>query len=232
MKEKSTLEAQLRDAGCHYGYSKSRRHPSMKRFIAATENGSDFINLDATAKQIAEAVEFIKGLSHTGKKILFIGEKPEVRQVVREVALLLGEPYMVERFVAGTLTNFGEIKKRAEKLKDMLEKKEKGEFSMYTKKEQLLIQRSMDRMDRNFGGILSMPVLPGAVIIVDPRHEDIALSEALFAHIPVVAIASTDCDVSKVQYPIVANDAATPSVRFILDQIANALKEQSTEKTA
>lgn len=232
MKETSTLEAGLREAGSHYGYSKSRRHPSMKRFIAATENGSDFINLAETAKQVEAATEFLKGVVHTGKKVLFIGEKPEVRQVVREVALLLGEPYMVERFVAGTLTNFVEIKKRAEKLKDMLEKKEKGEFSMYTKKEQLLIQRSMDRMDRNFGGILGMQQLPGAVIIVDPRHEDIALLEANFAHIPVVAVASTDCDISKVDYPVVANDAATPSVRFVLDKLADAMKEVVAEKKA
>lgn len=222
---KDILTTQLAQAGSHYGYSKSRRSPSMKKFVGATQSGTDFINLTLTADQLILAKDFLKNLIKEGKQVLFVGEKPEVRQIVREKALGVGEPYMVDRFVAGTITNFGEIRSRAEKLADMLSKKEKGEYAVYTKKEQLMIQRTIDRMDRNFGGILSMAKLPGALIVVDPRHEHIAVAEAKFAHIPVIAIASTDCDIASIEFPIVANDASNSSVRFILDELVASIKE-------
>ncbi len=228
---KEELIKQLTEAGTHYGYSKTRRHPSMKKFIANTSKGNDFINTEVTATQLEKALEKIQETVRSGKQVLFVGEKPEVRQIVREIALSVGEPYMTDRFVAGTITNFVEIRKRAEKLSDMLSKKEKGEYSMYTKKEQLMIQRSIDRMDRNFGGILSMNRLPGLVIVIDPRHDNIAVEEANFAHIETVALASTDCDISNITYPIIGNDATSSSVRFILTKISEAIKTTSENKT-
>ena len=229
---KDTLTKSLIEAGCHYGYSKSRRHPSVKKFIDSTSGGTDFLNPEETGAQLAKATIFAKDIIASGKKILFVGEKPEIRQVVKEIALSAGEPYMADRFVAGTITNFGEIRKRTEKLADMLSKKEKGEYSMYTKKEQLEISRTIDRMDRNFGGIIGMDKLPAAVIVVDPRHEEIAVLEANFAHIPVIAIASTDCNISNVQHPILANDATTSSVRFLLGSLRDAILEaKSAPKT-
>jgi small subunit ribosomal protein S2 len=217
------LTQDLITAGAHYGYSKSRRHPSIKKYIASTAAGTDFLDPETTAKQLIKAAEFVTETIKSGKKVLFIGQKPEIRQVVKEMALSAGEPHMADRFVAGTITNFSEIRRRAEKLLDMLSKKEKGEYAVYTKKEQLEITRTIERMDRNFGGITSMDKLPAVVVIVDPRHEEIAVLEAVFAHIPVIAIASTDCDISNVTMPILANDATISSVRFILGVLRDAV---------
>ncbi len=227
----STLTKDLIEAGAHYGYSKSRRHPSVKKFIDSTSGGTDFLNPETTASQLTKAAKFIGETIGAGKKVLFVGEKPEIRQVVKEIALSAGEPYMADRFVAGTITNFVEIRKRTEKLADMLSKKEKGEYGVYTKKEQLMIQRTIDRMDRNFGGILGMDKLPGALIVVDPRHEEIAVLEAAFAHIPVVALASTDCNISNVAYPVLGNDATNSSVRLMLGILRDAALEAKSVKT-
>jgi small subunit ribosomal protein S2 len=227
----STLTKDLIEAGAHYGYSKSRRHPSVKKFIDSTSGGTDFLDPETTNIQLTKAAKFIAETVATGKKVLFVGEKPEIRQVVKEIALSAGEPYMADRFVAGTITNFVEIRKRTEKLADMLAKKEKGEYGVYTKKEQLMIQRTIDRMDRNFGGIIGMDKLPGALIVVDPRHEEIAVLEAAFAHIPVVAIASTDCNISNVAHPVLGNDATNASVRLMLGILRDAVLEAKSVKT-
>ncbi len=227
----STLTKDLIEAGAHYGYSKSRRHPSVKKFIDSTSGGTDFLNPETTGAQLTKAAKFIAETVASGKKVLFVGEKPEIRQVVKEIALSAGEPYMADRFVAGTITNFVEIRKRTEKLADMLAKKEKGEYGVYTKKEQLMIQRTIDRMDRNFGGILGMDKLPGALIVIDPRHEEIAVLEAAFAHIPVVAIASTDCDISNVAYPVLGNDATNVSVRLMIGLLRDSILEAKSVKT-
>jgi small subunit ribosomal protein S2 len=229
---KETLVQDLINAGAHYGYSKSRRHPSVKKFIDSTSGGTDFLNPETTAEHMAKAVVAIKNTIASGKKILFVGEKPEIRQIVKEVALSASEPYMADRFVAGTITNFTEIRRRTEKLADMLSKKEKGEYAVYTKKEQLMIQRTIDRMDRNFGGIIGMDKLPALLIVVDPRHEAIAVLEAKFAHIPVVAIASTDCDISAIEFPILANDATVASVRYILENLKESILEAKSQAPA
>ena len=227
----STLTKDLIEAGAHYGYSKSRRHPSVKKFIDSTSGGTDFLDPETTNIQLVKAAKFITETVAAGKRVLFVGEKPEIRQTVKEIALSAGEPYMADRFVAGTITNFVEIRKRTEKLADMLAKKEKGEYGVYTKKEQLEISRTIARMDRNFGGIIGMDKLPGALIVVDPRHEEIAVLEAAFAHIPVVAIASTDCNISNVEYPVLGNDATNASVRLMLGILRDAVLEAKSVKT-
>lgn len=217
-----TKEA-LSNAGLQYGYSRTRRHPSVKPFIEGNHNGVDFINLDKTAEQLENAISFLKSVQGAGKVILFVGVKPEVRQIVKEVALSLGAPYIAERFIGGTLTNFPQIKKRIEKLHDLLKKKETGELAVYTKKEQLLIQRDIDRLDRDFGGISSLTNIPSAIVMIDPRHENMCVREAMRLHIPVVALANTDCTLEGIEYPIVGNDGSVGSVRFILETIKDAL---------
>jgi small subunit ribosomal protein S2 len=217
-----TVEA-LKKAGLQYGYSRTRRHPSIKPFIEGTSNGNDFINLDKTKAQLEEALTYLKTLSSTGKTILFVGVKPEVRQIVKEVALSLNAPYVTERFIGGTLTNFAQMKKRVEKLHDLLKKKETGELSVYTKKEQLLIQRDIDRLDRDFGGVSTMNNLPAAVVVVDPRHEAMCVKEAQLLHIPVVALANTDCTIEGISYPVVGNDGSVAAVRFVLETIKSSL---------
>lgn len=217
-----TLEA-LKQAGLQYGYSRTRRHPSVKPFIEGNHNGVDFIKLESTKAQLEEAITFLKSVSGAGKVILFVGVKPEIRQIIKEVALSLNAPYVAERFIGGTLTNFAQMKKRIEKLHDLLKKKETGELSVYTKKEQLLIQRDIDRLDRDFGGISSLTNIPAAIVMIDPRHEDMCVKEAKHLHIPVVALSNTDCTIEGIQYPIVGNDGSVSSVRFVLESIKQAL---------
>jgi small subunit ribosomal protein S2 len=217
-----TKEA-LANAGLQYGYSRTRRHPSIKPFIEGNHNGVDFINLDKTAGQFENAVSFLKSVQGAGKVILFVGVKPEIRQIVKEVALSLNAPYIAERFIGGTLTNFPQMKKRIEKLHDLLKKKETGELAVYTKKEQLLIQREIDRLDRDFGGISTLTNLPAAIVMIDPRHEDMCVKEAKRLHIPVVALANTDCTIDGIEYPIVGNDGSVGAVRFVLETLKEAL---------
>lgn len=217
----------LAQHGLQYGYSRTRRHPSMKPFIESNHNGVDFINLDKTAEQLDTAISFLKSVQGAGKTILFVGVKPEIRQIIKEVALSLNSPYIAERFIGGTLTNFPQMKKRIEKLHDLLKKKESGELSVYTKKEQLLIQRDIDRLDRDFGGVSSLTNIPAAIVIVDPRHEDMCIKEAARLHIPVVALANTDCTLEGIEYPIVGNDGSVGSVRFVLETIKGALALQA-----
>jgi small subunit ribosomal protein S2 len=217
-----TLDA-LKKAGLQYGYSRTRRHPSIKPFIEGNANGVDFIKLESTKAQLEEAVAYLKAVSGAGKVILFVGVKPEIRQIIKEVALSLNSPYIAERFIGGTLTNFSQMKKRIEKLHDLLKKKESGELAVYTKKEQLLIQRDIDRLDRDFGGISALTNLPSAIVMIDPRHESMCVKEAKLLHIPVVALSNTDCTIEGIEYPIVGNDGSVSSVRFVLETIKGAL---------
>ncbi len=212
--------------GLQYGYSRTRRHPSVKPFIEGNHNGVDFINLESTATQLNDALTFLKSVQGAGRVILFVGVKPEIRQIIKEVALSLNSPYIAERFIGGTLTNFPQIKKRIEKLHDLLKKKETGELAVYTKKEQLLIQRDIDRLDRDFGGISTLTNLPAAIVMIDSRHEDMCLKEAKRLHIPVVALSNTDCTLEGIEYPIVGNDGSVSSVRFVLETIKEALAIQ------
>ena len=221
-----TIEA-LKKAGLQYGYSRTRRHPSVKPFVEGNFNGVDFINLEKTKEQLIEAIAYLKSLHSTGKTILFVGVKPEVRQIVKEIALSLNAPYITERFIGGTITNFPQIKKRIEKLHDLLKKKETGELSVYTKKEQLLIQRDIDRLDRDFGGISSLTNIPHAIVIIDSRHEDMCVKEAKHLHIPVIALSNTDCTLEGIEYPVVGNDGSVTSVRFVLESIKEALQTQA-----
>lgn len=220
-----TTEA-LKKAGLQYGYSRTRRHPSVKPYVEGNFNGVDFINLEKTKTQLEEAVSFLTSVAGSGKTILFVGVKPEIRQIVKEVALSLNAPYIAERFIGGTLTNFPQMKKRIEKLHDLLKKKETGELAVYTKKEQLLIQRDIDRLDRDFGGISSLTNIPAAIVIIDARHEDMCVKEAKHLHIPVVALCNTDCTIEGIQYPVVGNDGAVTSVRYVLEAIKSALSLQ------
>jgi small subunit ribosomal protein S2 len=206
-----------------YGYSRTRRHPSMKPFVASHSNGVDIINLESTKAQLEKAVEFLTSVKGAGKVIMFVGVKPEVRQMIKEVALSLNTPYIADRFIGGSFTNFPQMKKRVEKLHDLLKKKEKGELTVYTKKEQLLIQRDIDRLDRDFGGVSNLTNLPSAIVIVDPRHESMCIAEARQCHIPVVALSNTDCTIDDIEYPVVGNDGSVASVRYFLETIKEAL---------
>jgi len=208
--------------GTHYGYSKSRRHPSTSQYIFATKNGVDIINTEKTAELFEKAMEKVTALAAAGKSILFVGTKAEARQQVIETALALNMPYVSERWVGGALTNFPEIKKRIVKLLDLRDQKEKGGLDKYTKKERLLIDREMEDMTKNFQGLTGITRTPDAVFVVDPKKEHIAVTEAHKMNLPVIALMNTDCNMKKAEFPIVANDASVSSISFFLAQIKSA----------
>lgn len=231
MNTQGTLIDGMVAAGAHYGYTRTRRHPSIKQFLYATKDRSDLIDLSKTSTQLEVAIKVMADAIAGGKQVLFSGNKPEAQQITKEIALALRMPYVTNRWIGGTLTNFGEIKKRIEKLQDLLDKKEKGELSVYTKKERLLIDRSIEKMDRSFGGLSEMKQLPAALFVVDSLAEDTAVKEANFMHIPVISLSNTDCNVSMINYPIVANDASQSSLKFFLEHIEQALKGARTAET-
>lgn len=211
-------------AGAHFGYSKSRRHPSTVPYIFTTKNGVDIIDIEKTEAQLAKVVEYVKSLAQSGKTILFVGTKAEAKQTITENALALSMPYVIERWVGGTLTNFPEIKKRITKLLDLRSQKEKGGLDKYTKKERLLIDREMADMTKNFSGVTGVTKTPDVMFVIDPKKEHIAVTEAHKMKIPVIGIMNTDCNFKDVEYPIIANDGSVTSVTFFTEQIKNAYK--------
>jgi len=215
-------------AGAHFGYSRSRRHSSAKPFIFGSKNGVEIMDLEKTSIELEKAKEFVKSLAKTGKQILFVGTKSEAKKAVEKGATSIEMPFAVERWVGGNLTNFPEIKKRVALLEDLRAKREKGELAMYTKKERLLIDKDIDRLERNFSGIVSMKSLPAALFVIDPRKETITVKEAKFLGIPVVALANSDCNLKEVDYAIPGNDSSMSSITFFVDQIVEAFKEGRT----
>jgi len=231
MSTQNTIEEMFR-AGVHYGYSKSRRHPSTSPYIFTTKNGVDIINIEKTEQFLEKAVEAVSKFAATGKTILFVGTKPEARQQIIETALVLNMPYVGERWVGGALTNFPEIKKRILKLLDLRDQKEKGGLDKYTKKERLLIDREMEDMTKNFQGLVGITKTPDAIFVIDPKKEHIAVTEARKMKLPVIALLNTDCNLKQIEYPIVANDASISSVTFFLSKIKEAYTKGSSGEVA
>ena len=212
-------------AGAHFGYSKTRRHPSVTPYIFGVKNQVEIINLEKVEELLDKALSFVSSLAHEGKQVLFVGGKTEARQALKLAAESIDMPFVDGRWIGGTLTNFPEIKKRLIKLEDLVKQKEKGELSKYTKKERLMIDREITNLERFFSGILSMKDLPKAVIVIDSKKEIIAVTEAQKMKIPVISLCGTDCNVTGINYPIVANDSSVSSINFFVNEIAKAYKK-------
>lgn len=212
-------------AGAHFGYSRSRRHPSAKPFIFGVKSGVEILDLEKTSVELECAKDFIKSLAKGAKQILFVGTKNEAKKAVEDGALSIDMPFVAERWVGGVLTNFPEIKKRVALLEDLRAKREKGELAIYTKKERLLIDKDIERLERNFAGIVSMKDLPVALFVIDPKKESIAVKEAQFLGIPIVALANSDCNLKEVEFPIPGNDSSVSSISFFVGQIVQAFKD-------
>jgi small subunit ribosomal protein S2 len=211
-------------AGVHFGYTRSSRHPSMKPVIYGMKNRVEIINLEQTKEYLEKAKSFIRTLATGGKTILFVGTKNESKRAVRTAAEFAGMPYVTERWAGGIFTNFEEMKKRIARLKELREKKEKGELDVYTKKERLLLSREEDRLVKLFGGIVDMTHLPAAIFVVDTKKEKNAVAEAKKMGIPIIALMNSDCDIRDAEYPIPGNDAAVASIRFVVGELVSALK--------
>ena len=210
--------------GAHYGYARSRRHPSVAPYLHGWKNKSDIIDLEKTEGMIIHACDFLYSLGMSRMPILFASSKKEAEDVIRSVAKGLEMPYVAGRWIGGSFTNFVEIRKRMDIYLDLLDKREKGHLAKYTKKERLDIDREIDRLEKNFGGLVSMKALPKAIVVVDSKHENSAVKEAKKIGIPVVAIANTDCDQSLADYSILANDSSRHSIAFVINKLGEAYK--------
>ncbi|MFT7327880.1 MAG: small subunit ribosomal protein S2 [Crocinitomicaceae bacterium] len=223
-KVNEALVNEMFEAGAHVGYSKSRRHPSAREFIFDSRQKKDIIDLEKTSVQLASALEFLLELKKADKQVLFVGTKAEARQIMRAAAELIDMPFVTERWLGGTLTNASEIKKRVDRLVKLEDQTEKGELIAANKKEKLMLGREMERLEKKFGGIKALKRAPAALFVIDPKKEEIAVTEARQMNIPVIAIANTDCDVSVITHPIVANDTNVSSINFFTQKIADGLK--------
>jgi small subunit ribosomal protein S2 len=215
----------LMAAGVHYGYSRTRRHPTVTSFLYGNKNGVDIIDLEKTMLQLEVAGKFLTELAASGKTVVFVGVKPEARATIEETAALLHQPYVTERWIGGMLTNFPEIKKRIQRLEELKEKRVTGELAKYTKKEQLLFDRETERLSKYFSGLLGMHKVPDAIVVVDSKKEHIAIKEARKMNIPVVSIGNTDCSLRGLAYPIVANDGSTSSIKAIFDILKTSFQK-------
>jgi small subunit ribosomal protein S2 len=226
----STLIERLFKAGAHFGFTRSRRHPTVTQFIFGSKQGTDIIDLEQTSKLIESAKGILHEAGKAGKVVLFVGTKEEVVKIVREFAEKAEMPYVVNRWIGGMLTNFVEIKKRIVRLADLLAQGESGELERkYTKKERVILGREIEKLNFNFGGIRALERMPALMIVVDPRHDMIATSEARELNIPVIGIMSSDTNIKEIKHPIVANDALQTSVRMILDELTTAYMAGKSE---
>ena len=222
----SPLLKELFSVGAHFGYSRTRRHPSVARHLFGTKNKVDIIDIEQTEVMLQKASEYMKSLGQKGKTVIFVGSKPEAKDATRSAAESLDLPFVTSRWVGGILTNFPEIKKRLTRLEELRAAKISGDLQKkYTKKEQLLIAREVAKMEELFSGIVSLKGLPDALFIVDPKKEQIAVLEAQRLGIPVIALGSTDCDLTTITYPILANDASRAAIEFIVKHLADAYKQ-------
>lgn len=212
-------------AGAHFAFSKSRRHPSMAPFIFGTKNKVEIFDLEKVADQLEEVKAYLKELGAERKKVLFVAGKNEAKEVVKEAAVKVGQPYVAGRWIGGTLTNFPEIKKRIARLIDLSEKREKGELSKFTKLEQLHIDREIEDLEKTFGGLRGMENLPHAVFVVDTKHEEIAVTEAKKMGIPVIGILNSDCNTADIDHFVPGNDSSVASITYFVQELVGAYEE-------
>ena len=223
-----SLEQMLK-FGLHFGHKKSHWNPKMKPYIFAEKSHIYIINLEKTLVLLEKALEFIRHIVANGGKIIFVGTKPQARQVIEECARLSGMPFVNNRWLGGTLTNYREVKKRIKYLNDQEEKMTKGELQKYTKYERLRFKKEIDRMNEKMGGIKKMDSLPQAIFVADIKENGLAVKEAKKMRIPVIGIVDTNTDPDPIDYPIPANDDALSSLRYIVGLAARTIKETKRE---
>ena len=216
---------QLLEAGVHFGHQTRRWDPKMAEYIFQARNGIHIIDLQKTSKKLDEAYEFIKSQAEEGKTVLFVGTKKQAQECIKEAAEKSGMYYVDQRWLGGMLTNFGTIKKRVQRLKDLERMQEDGTFDVLPKKEVILLKKEMEKLEKNLGGIKEMNELPGVIFLVDPKKERIAILEAKKLGIPVVGLVDTNCNPEELDYPIPGNDDAIRAVKLIADVMANAVIE-------
>ena len=216
---------QLLEAGVHFGHQTRRWNPKMAEYIYMERNGIYIIDLQKTVKKLEDAYSFIRSLAENGQSVLFVGTKKQAQDAVKEEAERVGMYYVNARWLGGMLTNFRTMRTRVDRLAQLKKMQEDGTFDMLPKKEVMKLLGEMAKLEKYLGGVKEMKKLPGALFVIDPRKEHIAIAEARKLHIPIVAIVDTNCDPDEVDYVIPGNDDAIRAIRLISATMANAIQE-------
>ena len=216
---------QLLEAGVHFGHQTRRWNPKMAPYIFTERNGIYIIDLQKTVKKVDEAYMFVRDLALDGKDILFVGTKKQAQESIESEAKRCGMFFVNNRWLGGTLTNFRTIRTRIDKLNEIDKMEREGKFELLPKKEVIKLMAEREKLQKNLGGIREMKKLPGALFVVDPKNEHIAVAEARILGIPIVAIVDTNCDPDEVDYVIPGNDDAIRAVKLIAGKMADAILE-------
>jgi small subunit ribosomal protein S2 len=218
----------LLEAGVHFGHQTRRWNPKMRPFIFTERNGIHIIDLQQTAARLVLALDYIRDIASNGEQILFVGTKKQARDVVEAEAKRCGMPYVTNRWLGGTLTNFATIRGRCEYLIRREDGRARGDFLRLHKKEQLQIDREIEKLNRHLSGIKEMNRIPGAVFVIDPDAEAISVAEARRVGAPIVAMCDTNCDPDLIDYPIPSNDDAIRAIKLLTAKVADAVIEGLT----
>ncbi len=233
---------ELLEAGVHFGHQVKRWNPKMKRYIFGQRNGIYIIDLQKTVKMFEVAYNFVKDLAARGESVLFVGTKKQAQDVIIEETQRSGSYFVNQRWLGGMLTNFKTVKQGIEKLKKIEKMNEDGTYELLTKKEVAKYETERQRLEKNLSGVKDMSALPGAIIIIDPKKESIAVAEAMKLSIPIVALVDTNCDPDDIDYVVPGNDDAIRSIRLVTSKMSDAVlegksilnktKEEAAEKKA
>lgn len=226
-----TIE-EMAQAGLHFGHRTAKIHPKMKPYLFGVRNTIHFIDLEKTEEKLEEALDFIGRLISEGKTLLFVGTRVQVKEALKATAQECGLPYVSERWLGGTFTNFETIKKRIDYFKELERKKKEGELEKYTKKEKLEMDRELDSLEVKIGGIKNLSKLPEAIFVLSMIKDDLAIKEATKKGVKIVALCDTDCNPELVDYPIPANDDAVSSIKYILSRAKEVILKSKPKAEA
>jgi small subunit ribosomal protein S2 len=225
---KITLQDLLK-AGAHFGHAKTKWHPKMAPFIFTQKEGIHIIDLQKTLNYLEKALGFVANVAKSGGVILFVGTKRQAKEIVKKAAQSCGMPYVSDRWLGGTFTNFNTLHKQFLKLRDLEKKEKEGDLKKYTKFEQHKIREEMARMEKLFGGIKTMDKLPEAMFVVDAVIDDLPVKEARRKRIPIVALVDTNANPELVNWPIPSNDDATKVIELMVNAVAETIRENVTK---
>jgi len=226
---KLDLEEMLQ-AGLHFGHRTSRIHPKMKPYLVGIRNTVHIIDLEKTAEKFKKALEFIQKLISENKTLLIVGTKIQAKDLVKNFATECKLPYVSERWLGGTITNFDTIKKRLEYFKELERKKKSGELDKYTKKERAQIDEELQKLENKFGGMKDLEKIPDAIFVLDMRKDALAVKEAKMKGVKIIGISDTNVDPTLADYPIPANDDAISSLKYILDKVKEVILKARPQK--
>lgn len=221
---------QLLEAGVHFGHQTKRWNPKMRPYIFGERNGIHVIDLHQTAKLLDEAQEFLSDLAARGGKIVFVGTKKQAQATVEQEANRCGMFFVNRRWLGGTLTNFVTIRSRLQYLRNLERQSQNGDFALLPKQEAQSKEQELEKLERTLGGLKELTTRPAAIIVVDPRREELAIKEASRLGIPIIAMVDTNCDPDPIDFVIPANDDAIRSVRLVLSKLADAIIEGRTRQ--